>query len=184
MRFEARPREASEITPIPWGHGGSSFRAPARALLREGTWDKRIGLLGIGAFALVSSLALVVDALVITDEERLDMFVDGLTDTRTEARSTRRLATSIPAGFRSRSMVGDESAFYGDGDEVDLAEHTREALSSLAHGEAELVQKTIDIEGDQARVAVRVSTDDGMVNAQFRFVRRGDGWLVSRMRVL
>jgi hypothetical protein len=161
-----------------------SARRVARWLLCVDLMDKRIGFIAFGVFAAVSSVAVVVDALVVTDVERLETFVDDLTDARDDARIDAALGHADPSRVPVELIVGADSELYEDGDEVDLAEHTREALSPLAHGKAEVVQKTIDIEGDRAQVAVRVSTDDGMLNAQFRFVRRGDGWLVTRVRVL
>ncbi len=140
-------------------------------------------LLPLGLTALaVAGVAIVADALVVTDEERLDAFVDDVTGDG--ARVTRALGYADPSRVPVEVVHGDALDVYGDGQEVDLADEAHDALSALNEREATLVQKTIEIRGDNALVALRLQTGDGPVSAQFRLVRRGDGWLLSRVRVL
>jgi hypothetical protein len=127
-------------------------------------------------------VALVVDALIVTDEERLETFVDDVTGE--EGRVAHALDYTDPSRVPVELVTNDALDVYGDGEEVDLADGAHVVLAPIASRDATLVQETIEIRGDNALVALRLRTGDGPVDAQFRLVRRGDGWLVSRVRVL
>lgn len=133
---------------------------------------------------LLGSVAVVADALVVTDEERLDAFADAVTGEVETQRIDAALSYVDPARVPVEVLVGEQRSFYEDGQVVDLAERARETLGPYTGDDVRLLQKTIEIDGDRALVALRVGTRDGTANVQFRLVRRGDGWLVSRVRVL
>ena len=133
---------------------------------------------------LVGSVAVVADALVVTDQERLESFVDAVTGEVATRRIDAALGYVDPARVPVEVMVGSDASFYDEGHEVDLAERTRDTLAPFAGDDVRLLQKAIEIEGDRALVALRISTREGTADVQFRMVRRGDGWLVSRVRVL
>jgi hypothetical protein len=133
---------------------------------------------------VVGSVVVVADALVVTDEERLDAFVDSVTGEV----ETRRIDAALGYVDISRVpvevLVGDETDYYEEGREVDLAERARQTLAPFQGDDVRLLQKSIEIDGERALVALRIGTRGGTANVQFRMVRRGDGWLVSRVRVL
>ena len=133
---------------------------------------------------LVGSVAMVADALVVTDEERLGAFVDAVTGDVETRRIDAALSYVDPARVPVEVMISEDSRFYEEGQEVDLAERARSTLGPYTGEEVRLLQKSIELDGDRALVALRVGTRHGTANVQFRLVRRGDGWLVSRVRVL
>ncbi len=133
---------------------------------------------------LVGSIAMVADALVVTDEERLEAFVDAVTGEVDTRRIDAALSYVDPARVPVDITVGDDLRAYGEGQEVDLAERARATLAPFQGDDVRVVQEAIEIEGERALVALRIGTREGMADVQFRLVRRGDGWLVSRVRVL
>jgi len=133
---------------------------------------------------LVGSVAMVADALVVTDEERLEAFVDAVTGDVETRRIDAALSYVDPARVPVEVMVSDDSRLYEEGQEVDLAERARHTLGPYTGEEVRLLQKSIELDDDRALVALRLGTRHGTANVQFRLVRRGDGWLVSRVRVL
>jgi NAD(P)-dependent dehydrogenase (short-subunit alcohol dehydrogenase family) len=143
-------------------------------------------LLIVAAFvvALGAAALSMADTLVVTDEERLERFVDELTSPSTDARLDVALNNADPSRVPVDLVAEDLAQRFADGDHEAFAETTRKAFAPLLGEKAELVEKSIAIDGDHALVAVRVATDGGLVNARFRFVRCEDGWLVDQMSVL
>jgi hypothetical protein len=135
-----------------------------------------------GLLALLGVL-FVADTLVITDEERLETFVSGLTDESPDARVDEALKYTDTSRVDVEIASPDDSGYYGDGQDMELADHLRDALASLDHGAVDVLQRTIRVDGDEGLAAFRADTESGVVDAEFRFVRRADGWLLRRVRV-
>lgn len=144
----------------------------------------RIAIQFLVLVGLVCSVAVVADALVVTDEERLDAFVDAVTGEVETRRIDAALSHADPSRVPVEVVVGDDVHTYADGQEVDLAERTRRALTPLEDEHLRVLQEAVEVDGDRALVALRLRTRGGTADIQFRLVRRGDGWLVSRVRVL
>jgi len=142
--------------------------------------SQKVLVQGILVLALVLGLSAVADALVMTDEERLEGFVDQVTSTSERLDATLRYVDTMRVPVEL--VVGRSSNTYED--DYQLAEEARSALQGFEAQSAELLQDTIEIRGDRALVALRWSTPEGALSTQFRFVRRGDGWVISRLRVL
>lgn len=133
---------------------------------------------------LIGSVAVVADALVVTDQERLEAFVDSVTGEVETRRIDAALSYVDTARVPVEITVGEEYRTYDEGQEVDLAERARRTLAPFTGQDVRVLQKAIEIDGERALVALRIGTREGTANLQFRLVRRGDGWLVSRVRVL
>jgi hypothetical protein len=144
---------------------------------------QRFFLPGLIVVLSVLSVALVADALVITDEEKLEAFVDDLTDDSPDKRVDGALHYADTSRVDVEVTSPDDRAYYGDGDDLELADHLRDALASLDHGSVSLLQRTVRVRGDDGLAALRLDTEDGVLDAEFRFVRRADGWLLRRVRV-
>ena len=143
----------------------------------------RFFLPALGAALPILSVALVVDALVVTDQEELEAFVDELTEETPDKRVDGALHYADTSRVDVEVSSPNDRASYGDGQDMELADHLRDALASLDHGSLDLLQRTIRIDGDDGMAAFRVETEDGVLDAEFRFVRRPDGWLLRRVRV-
>ncbi len=144
---------------------------------------QRFFLPGLIAIVSILSVVLVADVLVITDEEKLEAFVDELTDDSPDKRVDGALHYADTSRVDVEVTSPDDRAYYGDGEDLQLADHLRDALASLDHGHVSLIQRTVRVDGDDGMAALRLDTEDGVLDAEFRFVRRPDGWLLRRVRV-
>ncbi|MCA9530021.1 MAG: hypothetical protein KC543_07785 [Myxococcales bacterium] len=70
---------------------------------------------------------------------------------------------------------------FDRGQEAELAARARAALAGLDSPSAELIQRSVDRDGSQATVAVRLRTASGFINARFDLLRRGENWLMRRV---
>ena len=129
------------------------------------------------AAAVLGGFALVADALSTSDEEAVEALVDDLA----EDAGSGVLAWTDP-GLEPVSLQrhGNVARFSG-GDESDLDDAVADALSGFDAGDLEVVQRSVDVNGDRASVAVRARADGEMHDAQFRLVRREGVWLVTRI---
>jgi len=144
---------------------------------------RTIALYALALTLLGGAVATVADALVVTDEEQLEAMVDGMTDGRAGHRVDAALDFASPSREPVEVVTDRGRRFYEDGDEVELAAAVRRALSVLESDQVELVQKSVDIRGEDARVVLRVRTDGGYLNAQVRLRRHEDRWLMESLRV-
>src|SRR5690606_33263286 len=131
---------------------------------------------------LVGGVVTVADAMVITDEERLETFVETLT-----SKGGDRVGHALRFTDPNREPVAVVSSGgpdrFADGQEVEPESAMRTALSAFSARELDTVQRAVDIRGEQAMVALRVRGDEGLTNAQFDFRRHDDGWLLQRVVV-
>ncbi len=129
--------------------------------------------------ASVGAVAAVADALVVTDQERLEAFVEAVSGEVSGDRIDDALAYvqtgRAPLTFRA----GPEEHYFDDRD-ADFARRARRALRPLLGTDAELVQQNIEIEGDHADVHLRVRTAGGVVNGSIELEKAGGRWLVTR----
>ena len=144
---------------------------------------QRFFLPTLGALLAILATTLVVDALVITDEEQLEKFVDELTEEAPDKRIDGALDYTDTSRVDVEIASPNDRGYYSDGEDGELADHLHDALASLDHGSVDLIQRTVRIEGDDGLAAFRVDTEDGVIDAEFRFVRTADSWLLRRVRV-
>jgi len=143
---------------------------------------KRFILHGLAIGVVIGGLAAVADALVITDQERIEQLVDSLEG---EVRDT-TLDDALHFVETDREPVEVRSAegtrWFEDAD-ADLARRAREALRPLRGSDIEVLQRTIEIEGDEAHLALRARTRYGVVDGNVDFVKHGERWLIQRARI-
>ncbi|MAQ16788.1 MAG: hypothetical protein CMN30_18600 [Sandaracinus sp.] len=143
---------------------------------------KRIALYAVAIAVVIGGLAAAADALVLTDEERLEQLVDAL-DGEVDDGSLDEVLRFVATDREPLEVSSREgNDLYEDAD-ADLAQRARGILRSLRGSEVEVVQHTIEIEGDEAEVALRARTRHGVLDAQLDLVRHGERWLVWRARV-
>jgi hypothetical protein len=147
--------------------------------------NKPIILVGVFALGLAGAVSAIANTLVLSDEECLERFVSDLTTAVPEARLSAALSNANPDLIPVELVAKDSARRFQDGDGENFAEEARKALSPLLESDIDVVEKSIEIEGDRALIALELSTAHGPVNARFRFVRSSDyGWLVDQMSVL
>ncbi len=143
---------------------------------------KRFLLHAVAIAVVVGGLAAVADALVITDRERIEQLVDSLEG---EVRDTTldealHFVETDREPVELRSSERDE--YFEDAD-ADLAQRARAALRPLRGSEIEIIQHTIELEDDEAHLALRARTRYGVVDGNIDFVKHGERWLIYRARV-
>ncbi|MEQ8461262.1 MAG: hypothetical protein RLO52_30490 [Sandaracinaceae bacterium] len=140
------------------------------------------GWLGVGA----AMVALVLyDALVITDEERLEAFVEDVTGRLEPARVAAATDRWVDLERQSLELSAlGESRRFDAGDEAELAERRQRALSRFMGDSLRALSTAIEVEDREARVTLRLlGTRTGMATAEWTLHKAGDDWLVQRLRV-
>jgi len=145
------------------------------------TVDRR-KLFLVGA-TLVVAVAVwwTLDAVVVTDEERLEAFVDDVTGTV----STQRIDAALEWVDPATEPV--EVRYFGRSDYYEqmppLRERAHDALRYLSGDALRTLQEGIEVTDDRAVVGLRLLSDRGMVQATFTLRRRGERWLVSEVEI-
>ena len=132
----------------------------------------------IGAYALY-------DALVTTDEERLEVFVEQVTGSVTMPRvdGARRRWVDLERQPLEISALG-ESLLYRAGEDDALETRSHQALRTLAGSELRLLGSGIEVDGDTATVSLRViSPGQGLGTIEWTLRKHDEDWLVERLVV-
>ncbi len=143
---------------------------------------KRILLHTLAIGVVVGGLAAVADALVITDRERLEQLVDSLEGEVQDTTLDEALRFIETDREPIEVRTSDRTRTFEDAD-ADLAQRAREALRPLRGSEIEIVQHTIEMEDDEAHVALRARTRHGVVDGNIDLVKHGERWLIWRARI-
>ena len=143
----------------------------------------RFTVWGLVATVAIGGVALAADALVESDHEQVGQLADSLVGPRAERRLDAVLAWVDPTRVPVTVRVGRQTERYGE-DDADPGDAIRDALAPLSSGALELVQRSVSVDGDRARVALRVRSDGEIVDAQLALLRDGQAWLVEDVRLL
>ena len=117
------------------------------------------------AAGFVGGGALTVDALTTTDEEQLEALIDALV----ESPDVAMMDWSDPSAAEVEAQVGGRRAAGAD------------AMASLRGDDVEIVQRSVQVDGDRASVAVRARVDGRLADARLRLSRHEDRWLVRHV---
>lgn len=141
----------------------------------------RFAIWGLVATLGVGGVALAADALVESDEERIADVADALTDPRPERRIDALLTWVDPTRVDVLVRADGTAERFGE-DDGDPADAIRSALAPLADESLDVVQRSIEVEGDHARVALRVRSGGAVVDTLVGLRRDGQAWLVDDVR--
>jgi len=135
---------------------------------------------------LVGGVSWTADALVETDEERIGELADSFGGEVSERRLDRALAFVDTAQEPVEVITPRGIDWYEDPSDAGLlAEAIRDAVSPYLGARARLVQRSVDVDGDDATLAVRVDVDGHLADVQLRLRRQADDrWLIRRVRLL
>lgn len=136
-------------------------------------------LLGALVGAVVGGM-LLWDALVTTDEERLQTFVDTVTGTMEPASVTEGLTWADPEAQPLEVEARGMGKLYRAGDAAELQRDAHERLRPYMGDSIRSLREAIDVEGDQAVIELKLLTNRGLVEARFRFRKRGERWLLEK----
>jgi hypothetical protein len=129
----------------------------------------------------LGGVAVAADALVVSDEERLDELADDLTDGSPEERVDGVLRWTDLSRVSLQLESDGRTRRYEDEDGFRLADAIAEVLAPLEANELDVVQRSVRVDGDRATVSVRVRADGSIHDVTFQLVRNGQGWLVRRL---
>lgn len=140
-------------------------------------------LLWGGGVALAAGVVALVDALIVTDEERLEDFSRDVTGRIDHDRVERALAHTDPARVPIDLVVGGRTYHFDTENKSDLSALAHERLGPYDGVNLTLLQRTIDIKGDTARVMTDTLSFRGRSNVEYELRKREGTWIVSEVRV-
>lgn len=139
---------------------------------------------GVGVLALAGALFLW-DVLVVTDEERLELFVEDVTgDVGPDRVMNARVRwVDLDRQPLEISAMG-RSLLYRAGEDDALQERSQTALRSMYGERLRALTSGITVDGERATVTLRLMGDrSGLHQVQWRLRKRDDEWLVERLAV-
>ncbi len=144
----------------------------------------RRSLVGIGAVVVLGIGGWVAyDALVVTDQERVASFAEDVTGTMGPEAVTRGLAwVDLDRQVLEVSGYGDARA-YVPGQDAELESRARTVLRRFDGQKLRVLRQSVEITGDDARIALQLLADDGMANVDFGLRKHGEDWLLARVHV-
>jgi hypothetical protein len=143
----------------------------------------RTGIYLLVILSIVVGAAVVTDAVVVTDRERMDDFVEAVTGRVSESRIDNALSYANPSKVTMELVHDGRRRRYSDRNASALKTDARKALASLEGSKLHSIQESISLEGERARIALRLRTDAGLANTVFDFRREDDVWFLRRVIV-
>ncbi len=133
--------------------------------------------------SIVVGAAMVTDAIVVTDRERMDEFIESVTGTVSESRIDGALSYADPSEVPIELIHEGRRRKYSDRNAAKLKPDARKALSSIEGSHLRLIQESVSLDGERARIALRLRTNEGLANTVFDLRRKNDTWLLRRVTV-
>jgi hypothetical protein len=144
---------------------------------------RRTGIYLLVVLSIAVGAAVVTDATVVTDRERMEEFIDSVTGKVSESRIDSALSYADPSKVTMELVHDGHRRRYSDRNAADLKPDARKALASLEGSKLDLIQESISLEGERARIALRLRTDAGLANTVFDLRREKDVWFLRRVIV-
>lgn len=143
----------------------------------------RTGFYLLVVLSLVVGAAVVTDALVVTDRERMDEFIESVTGRVSESRIDSALRYANPSKVAMELVHDGHRRNYSGRNAGALKSDARKALASLEGSKVQLIQESVSLDGERARIALRLRTDGGLANTVFDLRRENDEWFLRRLIV-
>ncbi|MGB8331457.1 MAG: hypothetical protein WCE62_15130 [Polyangiales bacterium] len=144
---------------------------------------RRTGIYLLVIVSVAVGAALVTDAIVVTDRERMDEFIESVTGRVSDSRIDNALRYANPSKVTMELVHDGRRQRYTDRNAGQLKPDARKALASLEGSRLDLVQENISVDGERARIALRLRTDTGLANTIFDLRRDNDVWFLRRVIV-
>jgi hypothetical protein len=134
----------------------------------------------VAAFAAVAIGAVVVaDWLVVTEEERLEGFVDTVTGRIDDARIERALSWTDPKRQPVELTFRGQSFRFEADNSDDLRSKAYMHLASYQGEKLTLLSKSIEVKGLHATIVVDTLSRRGRTTVEYEVRKTGEQWLVS-----
>jgi hypothetical protein len=143
----------------------------------------RTGIYLLVILSIVVGAAVVTDAIVVTDRELMDEFIESVTGRVSESRIDNALSYADPSKVTMELVHDGHRRRYDGRNAAALKPDARKALASLEGSSLRLIQQSISLNGERARIALRVRTDAGLANTIFDLRRENDEWFLRRVIV-
>ncbi len=148
------------------------------------TWPmRRTGIHLLVILSIVVGAAVAIDAVVVTDRERMDEFIESVTGKVSDSRIDGALSYADPTTLPIELISEGRRRKYGEGNAANLRPDARKALASLEGSRLHLIQESVSLDGERARVALRLRTSAGLADTVFDLRRRDERWLLRRVTV-
>lgn len=144
---------------------------------------RRTGIHLLVILSIVVGAMVVADAIVVTDRERMDQFIDSVTGRVSESRIDGALQYANPSKVPIELIHEGRRRKYSGRNASNLKPDARKALASLEGSRLRLIQESISLDGERARIALRLRTSAGLANTVFDLRRENDEWLLRRVIV-
>jgi len=137
-----------------------------------------------GALLFIVGALFAVDALIVTDEEKVREFAEAVSSPVDDSYFS-TLERWIDLGACTLEVVvrGQSRLYTGDDIET-LRRDARRGLSFLQGSEIRTLSRSLEIEADQAALQLRLFTSQGVREASFRMRRNDESWVVERVHVM
>ena len=136
----------------------------------------------LGAIVAVAAVVIVVDLAIVTDEERLEPFLDAVTGNVTPERVDAALAFTNPSRQPVEVHAMGATQLYEDA--ATLRERAHEGLRPLQGESLRILGESMEVADDRATISVRfISSRAGMATATFDLRKRDDAWLLASVSV-
>jgi hypothetical protein len=137
---------------------------------------------GVAIGALIAGY-MALDALMVTDEEKLEQFVEQTTGTLTDDKIQKALSWVDLTFQPLEASYHGQSWNYGPGDSERLEAAARGTLGPYSGMKLALLSRQINVQGSTARVEVELFTRRGRVSATYDFQKHEERWLLGRIAV-
>lgn len=137
----------------------------------------------ISALSL-SGVAVAADALVTTQREELDGFLDDVSRERLDARIEGALGHMNPGAHEVRLTVDGSAELFEAGESDALAQSVRQALGVFDSNKQELLQHSVKVDGSRATVTTRMGDASYEQTVIYDLVRNDERWLIRSVRAL
>jgi hypothetical protein len=144
---------------------------------------RQAGIHLLVALSIAVGTAVAIDTIVVTDRERMDEFIESVTGRVSESRVDKALSYADPSQLPLELVHQGQRRRYNNRNAVNLKPDARRALASLEGGKLRLIQESVALDGERARIALRLRTDAGLANTVFDLRRQNDVWLLHRVTV-
>jgi hypothetical protein len=145
---------------------------------------KRLWTILLVSALSLSGVAVAADALVITQREQLDGFLDVVTrsdaDGRIDGVLSHVSSALVPLRLASDGKV---QRFEGE-QQSELTESLRQVMAVFDGKRQELLQHSVRIDGDHASVTTRVGDTSYEQTLIYELVRKDERWLIRSIRAL
>lgn len=129
-------------------------------------------------------MAVAADALVTTEREELDGFIDDVTRDKPDARIDGALGYLNPSLISVKLSAEGAVREYSAGESGALSDAVRGALGVFDSADQDLLQESVRVEGNRATVTTRMGDSGYEQTVIYDLVRRDERWLVRSLRVL